>query len=420
MSTLPRPYSQLPKNFSQFRPQIVYPRPSNYAFSNPNESSFSTFSLSSTNLSNKIDTSNNIADNYIEEQLQTTRKEAQQCFDSYMSKIRQVERNITLAKRRMDQKAKQVISKTSDSISSLYSEILKLNNTHNILKRKIDTVHKTTLKGTKKGLKKAIRTLDNDFQEFRPDFDESLLNIETLVKNLETKIQTIKKCLASFNSFQHGVSENDSKIKKINRDHDFNIEKMKAIENELTEESINDQNTKLEQFDQRLKNLQQRIEDLQQKATFAFNQSQAAYETAQTGTFEIRSKFDKQMNKTMKKFNSNIDDIKKQMQSLTERKYNFITETNERVKKSKEMIAQIQKNKLEKAAEVDQNDDFSFKNQINRIKQKVEDMEELLNEKLKSEANEDSSKSELAKIYYNINSDGGIKIMIVVGNIVLL
>lgn len=424
MATLPRPNSQLPKNFAQFRPQIIYPRPSNSGFLNSNESNFNTFSASSSSLSNRIDNTNNDPDNYIEDQLKITRKGAQQCFDSYMSKIRQVERNITLVKRRMEQKARATTSKTSESISSLYSEILQLNNMHNILKRKIDTVNKTTLKGTQKGLKKATKILDKDFHEFDSDFNESLSNIETLVKNLETKVQSIKKCLSSFNTFPSSVSANEAKIKEINADHNFNVEKLKAIEIELSEDSMNDQNIKLEQFDQRLKSLKLRIEELQNKTTFAFNQSQTAFVTAQTGTFELRSKFDKKMNKTMENFNTSIDDIKKQIKKLTKNKSKYIDETKDRIKKSKEMISKIQKKKLKKAADLDRNNDFSIKNQIKLMKQKVENMEQILNDrkmnKISSESKNGLKKDNLAEIYYNVREDGSVKIMIVVGDFVLL
>lgn len=423
MSTLPRPASQLPKNVSQFRPPIVYPRTSNSALLNPYENNFNSFSTFS-NTANKADTTDNESDRFIEDQLKTTRKGAQQQFDSYMSKIRQVERNIASTKRRMEQKAKQMASKTSESISSLYSEILQLNNTHNILKRKVDTIQKTALKSAKNGLKKAIKTLDDDFQSFKADFDESLSNVETLIQSLEGKVRIIKNCLSSFDSFQTDISIADFKIKEINKDHYLNVEKLKAIENELIEDTMNDQTSKIDQFNLRLRNLKARIKGLQQKTTLAFNQSQTAYVTAQTGVFELRSKFDKQMTQTQENFKFNIDDIKKQIKASTKSKYKYIDETNERIKKSREMIAKIQKRKLKKAAEFDQENDFSIKNQIKRIKQKVNDLEQTLNDHKNKKMNKNnlnaSSKNDLAKIYYNFDENGEIKIIIIVNDDVVL
>ncbi|KAK8894769.1 hypothetical protein M9Y10_023206 [Tritrichomonas musculus] len=426
MATLPRFPPSASKTYSQFRPPIVCPRASNPVISSLCDNNNNKFA-NTLPPPNKIINTNNKSDKCIDNQIKATRKLAQQSFDSYMSKIRLIERNIANIKRRTEQRTKQTTTKTTESISSLYSEILQLNNTHNLLKRKVDTIQKSIQKNTQDGLNKATKALENDFQSFKLDFDESLSNVEALIKNLESKILLIKKDLSSLHFFQVELLDTNSKINEINVFHNCNIEKMKEIEFDLNEDMNNDQDLRIGQFQLRLENLNLRIESLQQKTQDAFNQSQMACETVQEGNFELRTKFDEQMDKIMENFKSSIKDIKQHILAMNDNKFIGIEKINEHVRKSKELLAMVQKQKIENAVNLNKTDTFSAKEEIKRIKRKVDQMEKKLIDQQNQQINQKSSNDikststdYLPKIYFNYEQYGQVKVMIVIGGDIVL
>ena len=337
-------------------------------------------------------------------QIQQLREVTMRKYEQYVSQLRALDRNFTLNMKKIDQNNTRAITRVTDSVSSLYSEMQQLKNQSVLLQRKMKSITKMMDQTLKDGIVRATKPLSDGFKTFGEEFQKAQGNVDTLFFGLENRTATILDTYKDISPITQTVKDVENRIKELIQAHTNTLGALEQGKNEINQMLEQQRNNVLHQINDRTAALNAKINILEQRSAKALDQSQNVINESQTSQFDMRKLFDESLDISMKGYKQKLESVRNSVTDLAQTRFNQIDELRNRMAQASEKLSKAKHKTMKQMVETKTVTRTSLRPEIDKLKQRCDEMEKILQEK-----GIQKPKKEGTRMFYMTLDDGTLK-----------
>ena len=302
-------------------------------------------------------------------------------YENFVSQLRQLDRNFTLNMKKIDQNNNRAITRVTDSVSSLASEMQQLKNQSVLLQRKLKNISKMMEQTTKDGITRATKPLSDGFKAFGEEFTKAQGNVDTLFFGLETRTANVLETYKSVSTITQTVKDLELRIKELNEAHQSTNESLDLCKAEVRMMLDQQRTNILQQINDRTAALAVKIGILEKRSAKALDQSQNIINESQTSQFDLRKVFDESLDNSMKAYKQKLEGVRTAIQDLASTRFNQIDSLRNRMAAASEELTQAKLRSMKQMVEAKTVARTSLRPEIEKLKARCDEMEKILSEK---------------------------------------
>ena len=389
MSTLPRldpnKYRQAASALGGYQPQPMYTKASSSLSQSPPTQMAQTLPSKNTTLV-----------------LQGIRESVMRKYDAYKSQIRQLDRNFTLQVRKTDQQTVRTLSKLTDNVSSLNSEMSQLSNQASIISKKLSNLNKSIDNASTTGLQATIRPLSQSFSSFDQDFIQSLSNIDALFSTLSKRTDSVVQDYNDLLPITKSITELDSALKEANAKHEKSLTTLEETRSQLAELMEEQRKSLIQRLTNRIEGLGIKIDVLEKRSATTLQNSQDIVADAQNSQYELRKEFETVTDNVSQSFKSQLEEVKKTAAEMNKNRVHQLEIIRDRLSTAKMSMAKLKRKKMkQEAAQAEEaGPRISLKPEIERLKTKIMNLEQIVKQK------KGLAKPSDVRVFYHVDDIG--------------
>ena len=337
-------------------------------------------------------------------QIQQLREVTMRKYEQYVSQLRSLDRNFTLNMKKIDQNNTRAITRVTDSVSSLYSEMQQLKNQSVLLQRKMKNITKMMDQTLKDGIVRATKPLSDGFKTFGEEFQKAQGNVDTLFFGLETRTATILDAYKDISPITQTVKDVENRLKELLQSHTNTLSTLDQSKAEINHMLEQQRNSILQQIKDRTAALNAKINILEQRSAKALDQSQNVINESQTSQFDMRKLFDESLDISMKAYKQKLESVRNSVTELAQTRFNQIDDLRNRMAQASEKLSKAKHKTMKQMVETKTVKRTSLRPEVEKLKKRCEEMEKILEEKgIKK------TKKEGTRMFYMTQEDGTLK-----------
>jgi len=339
-------------------------------------------------------------------QLQGIKEITLRKYESYVSQIRQLDRNFNLSFRKLDQGTSRTISRLVDTVSALSSEMQQLKNQSTILSRKLKNITQVHSQIVKEGLQSFLKPLDEAFASFGKEFEGSQNNIETLFNSHENKINTVLETYKAIYPITKSIVDVRESVNELIKVHKNAFENFQDAKTEVLI-SINEKyKSATLEIKSRFQNLASKIQIMEERSSKTFDFTQEYFNDSQAAQLELRTMFNQTIEKTQNEFKERINSLRDNVSSTIQTQYSSIDSIRNMLSQNTEFVNEIKKQKVKEFQNTNSPSRVSLRPDIELLKKKCDELE-LEYEKMMQ------NQPKKQRIFHQSLPDGSVKTLVI-------